>query len=307
MATTSHKKPKITRGQFVALIAIIAFIAIAIIYSIVTVISRNGKIATQVKFAPYNATITLNDAKIRNNSTAYLLPGKYHLKVSSNHFTDYEEDITISEDNNYIMGVLAASDEQGEDYINKHKIQFTTVEGFVGRVLNEQGEKFQKQYPVVAFLPINNAMYSITYTRETPESEPIITLFANDPEYLDIAAFRLQNFDGVEVETLQINFRDTDFSTDFSTSTESDARKAAMELVEADSRFSFSSAEELDDDYALVKLSSRNLYNQEIEHYRILLKKSNDGWKVTGQPQPLLTTKNNPDTPLEILKSANQK
>ena len=307
MAKTSHKYHPIDRNRIILIGAFIGLFVIILIVSLVIQISRIGKIATQVKYAPYSATISLNDTRIRNNSTTYLIPGSYHLKVESDHFESYEADINITEDSNYIMGILSATDEQGEKYMQDHRIQFTTVEGFVGRVLNEQGEKLQKKYPILKYLPIANSMYSITYSRETADAEPIINVSATDPEYLDVAAERILNFKGVEAEKLTFDFKNNEFSTDFSTSTATDAQKFAKESIAADSKYSFSTAESIDDEYSLVKISSRNYYGQSVGYYRVLLKKQGNSWKITGQPQPILTTKNNPDVPIEILKSANQK
>lgn len=307
MAKTSHKNHSFDRNRMIIIGAFIGLIALIVIVSLVIQITRTGKIATQVKYAPYSATISLNDTKIRNNSTAYLTPGSYHLKVESNHFESYESDITISEDTNYIMGVLTASDKQGEKFVQDHRIQFTTVEGFVGKILNEQGEKLQKKYPILKYLPITNSMYSITYMRETSDAEPVISVTATNPEYLDIAAERILKFDGVEAESLSLNFKDNKFSTDFSTSTASDAQKFTQESIANSSNYSISKAIPIDDDYSLVKLSSHNYYGQAVGYYRVLLKKQGNSWKITGQPQPILTTKNNQDVPIDILKTANQK
>ena len=307
MAKTSHKNHSIDRNRMILIGAFVGILAVIFIISLVIQISRTGKIATQVKYAPYSATVSLNDTKISNNSTAYLIPGSYHLKVESNHFETYEADINISEDTNYIMGILTAADEQGEKYIQDHRIQFTTVEGFVGKILNEQGEKLQKKYPILKHLPITNSMYSITYSRETADAEPVISVSATEPEYLDVAVERILKFDGVEAESLTIEFKNNEFSTDFSTSTASDAQKFTQESIKESSGYSISKAIAIDENYSLVKLNSHNYYGQSVGYYRVLLKKQGNSWKITGQPQPILTTKNNPDVPIDILKTANQK
>lgn len=70
----------------IILIAAVALFIFIIIYSVATLIFRSGKIETTVKFAPYKSTITLNDAKISNNTTIWLEPGTYNLKVEFEHF-----------------------------------------------------------------------------------------------------------------------------------------------------------------------------------------------------------------------------
>ena len=50
-----------------------------------------------------------------------------------------------------------------------------------------------------------------------------------------------------------------------------------------------------------------NDYNEDMkyDHYRLVLVKDNNSWKVVAAPQPLLTTKNTPNVSTDILKAAN--
>ena len=86
----------------VIVVAAILFFAFIIIYSVAMIVYRAGKIATTVKFAPYNSTITLNNSRISNNTTVWLEPGNYNLKVTFEHFETYEREITIDQDHHYI-------------------------------------------------------------------------------------------------------------------------------------------------------------------------------------------------------------
>ena len=306
MQNYSLKNHKLNKNQVILiLIAVAAFVILAI-YGIALAIYRSGKIAAMVKYAPYKATITLNDRRISNNGTVYLEPGKYHLKAEFEHFETYEEDITISETYHDIVGLLTPSDAEGEEYRSKYANQFTFVEGYIGKVLNQQGEALQKQYPIVSHLPITNRLYAITYRRDSPESEPKI-LIRTDDEFIDVAVDRLKSFKDVDITGLDLSFS-TNFSTDLSTSTASDASQFVKESISGN--YSVSDATKLSDQYTLVKIYSYNPNlgrGAEYGHYRAILSKKGNTWQFAAPIYPLFTTRNAPGIPVEILKTANEK
>ena len=54
------------KKQKFTILGIAAIILVFIMISIVTLITRAGKIATTVQFAPYAATVKLNDTAVKN-------------------------------------------------------------------------------------------------------------------------------------------------------------------------------------------------------------------------------------------------
>ena len=54
-----------------------------IIYSVSTMIYRSGKVAVNVVYAPFAATVKINGEKIGNNDTYYIVPGDYRLRLIS--------------------------------------------------------------------------------------------------------------------------------------------------------------------------------------------------------------------------------
>ncbi len=306
MQNYSIKNHKLDKKQAIAIIVVVAVFTLLVIYGLILAFVRTGKIATEVRFAPYKTTITLNDKRISNNGKVYLTPGTYHLKATFEHFETYEQDVTISETYHALAGVLIPSDEEGEAYRDKYINQFRYVEGFIGRTINEEGAAIQAKYPIMAHLPITNNLYAITYQRETPESEPVINIRTTD-EFIDVAVARLKSFKDVEITDLNLTFS-TDFSTDISTSTASSASDFVRESISGN--YVVSAPIELSDQYTMIKIYSYNPnYGRGADygHYRVILSKKGNTWEYATPIYPLFTTKNAPDIPVDILKTANEK
>ena len=165
----------LNQKQHLIFIVISFLIIVGIIYFIFIFVTRMGKIEVTVQYAPYSANITLNGTKVKNKSKIWLQPGKYTAKIEYEHFESVERVIEINNDYDYIVGTLHAIDDEGEKYINSHKQEFVEAEGLVGRALTKEGIATKKQYPILNYLPINNQLYSISYTY-TDENETIINV-----------------------------------------------------------------------------------------------------------------------------------
>lgn len=282
-----------------SILAIVAIVLFIFIFS-----NRIGKVKVLVQYAPYAAKITLNDTQVKNKSSIWLEPGKYHVKVEYEHFQTVERDIEISKDYKSIVGALHTSDDQGEEYINKHKQEFVEVEGLVGRALTEEGLAIKKKYPILNYLPINNRLYSISYAY-TDENEPIITI-KTSPEFLDDAVAKLKTLKKVDLTIYQINFTPTNpFATyeEKAQSKPEDTIKSTFDLK----NYRLSEGQNIANNYYAATIYTFD-YDRELtySHYRVLLKKSDDNkWHIVSSPQPLLTEQNTPNTAKDILNSAN--
>ena len=301
--TQANKK---TKHIIIIICAIAAIFAIILIYSIAISIFRAGKIGVEVKVAPYDAKIIANGIEISNNRKIYLEPGEYHVEVSREHFYDYTGDFTISADQPYIAAILNASDEEGEKYINEHQAQFTEAEGVIGKSLNAAGNVIQKKYPILKYLPINNRFYSISYSFDDPiKSEGLKINIKADYEYLDVAVARLKNFKDISLIDLDINFNTKNAFSNPKSSSSSDPQNFIKESFSGNG-MTYVSGQNLNDEYYLAIYSA---YNQNTKllngKYLILIKKSGESWKLISTPQPLLTKINTPETPDDILNTAN--
>ena len=280
-----------------------AIILIGIVYFIATSINHIGKIEVTVQYAPRNAVIKLNNTKINNNSKIWLEPGTYKANIEFEHFETIERDIEISNDYKYIVGTLNAIDDEGKAYINSHKQEFIEAEGIVGLAINQEGIAIKKKYPILNYLPINNRLYSISYAY-TDDNEPII-MVKSEPEYLDIAVQKIKKLKNVDLTVYQINFSTQNpftFYTEKAQSTPEETIKQSFNL----SGYKLSAGQNIADNYYAATIYKYN-YDKDLVygHYRILLKKDDNKWHIVSSPQPLLTKQNTPDTPVDIINSAN--
>lgn len=293
------ERQKIIAGVVVAVFVFIIF------YAITVSIQRAGKIKTTIKFAPYTATVKLNDTRVANNSTVWLEPGDYHLTVDLNeHLESYQEDITISEEYNSIIGTLAALDEEGEKYVSTHTTDYTDAEGYISKVLGEEGNKLRKQYPILKYLPLNNSLYSISYT-EAEDQHPIVHIKA-EPENLDTAVAKLRSLEGVDISTLDLVF---DTESPFKEATKNPL-KDPVEFIKAAYKLSSDyvvyKGNEKDGYYYTVIYKSNYKEDFDYAHYRIVLKKNEENnWEILFTPQPLFTTYNTKDLTKEQLNTIN--
>ena len=293
----------LTRNQKIVLAIVAFFFVFTIIYSVITLINRIGKVKTVVKYAPFSATVTLNDVPVTNNATVWLLPGEYNLKVEYNHFDSYSDTITISEDNNAIVGVLNPSDSEGEDYLSKHEREFVDAEGKVGITLSQQGAKIKEKYPILNYLPINNSLYSISYQYDDND-KPVVNIKA-DPENLDIAIEKLKLLKDVNLIDVNLVFHTPTEFSDYNKNAEEDPAafiKAAFGLTDK----YVINAGKYNGDYYYTSFYI-NDYNRALDyaHYRIILKKQKTGWSAITTPQPLFTKYNTDKIPEKILTATN--
>ena len=291
----------------VAIVGVILFLTI--IFSLIVLAMRAGKVKVEVHVAPFDAQLILNDVEIKNNKKTYLEPGKYHLSAKRDHFEDLEVDFQVSKDLPYVVAVMNPSDKEGEEYISKHTAEFRRTEGFVGTLMNKSGELERKQYPILNYLPINNRFYSISYSYPdyvdgSDTGKPVILVKA-DSANIDTAVSKMKTFEGVSLMDYEINFTLENKFENPANSTSSDASKFLKESYK-NSGYNLSSVEHLSDNYAVgifIITDSHSL--MPCSKHLALIHKEGEQWSIVSTPRPLLTKQNTPDTPDDILNAVN--
>ena len=293
----------LNQKQRLIFIVISFLIIVGIIYFIFIFVTRMGKIEVTVQYAPYSANITLNGTKVKNKSKIWLQPGKYTAKIEYEHFESVERVIEINNDYDYIVGTLHTIDDEGEKYINSHKQEFVEAEGLVGRALTKEGIAIKKQYPILNYLPINNQLYSISYTY-TDKNEPIINV-KTSPEFLDDAVAKMKTLKNVNLTSYQVNFTPVNPFAIYDESAQSKPEDTIKSTFNLD-KYKLSEGQNIAGDYYATTIFTYD-YSRDLTygHYRVLLKKQDKKWHLVAAPQPLLTKHNTPDTATDILNSAN--
>ena len=293
-----------SHNRALIIFAAIAF-AIIIIYSFTTLIYRAGKTKTIIRFAPNAAKITLNDTKISNGSTTWLIPGKYHLKVEYNeHLEVYEEDIEITDEQAEYYGTLGALDDEGREFIEQHREEYTKVEGLVGSLLDRKGKKIKDKYPILNYLPMNNSLYSISYQYDD-NNKPIIYVKSN-PRYLDIAVAKMKLFKNVELESENIVFLNENIFEKYEQNPLTDVKRFIRAAYQLPNDYVINEPKTVNDyTYTSVYIDGHDK-NAEYAHYLVVLKKNSDGaWEQAATPQPLFNIYNAPNIDKKILKTIN--
>lgn len=293
-----------SHNRALIIFAAIAF-AIIIIYSFTTLIYRAGKTKTIIRFAPNAAKITLNDTKISNGSTTWLIPGKYHLKVEYNeHLEVYEEDIEITNEQAEYYGTLGALDDEGREFIEQHREEYTKVEGLVGSLLDRKGKKIKDKYPILNYLPMNNSLYSISYQYDN-NNKPIIYVKSN-PRYLDIAVAKMKLFKNVELESENIVFLNENIFEKYEQNPLTDVKRFIRAAYQLPNDYVINEPKTINDyTYTSIYIDGHDK-NAEYAHYLVVLKKNSDGaWEQAATPQPLFNIYNAPNIDKKILKTIN--
>lgn len=299
-------KKKLSNLPNTAIVAIIIFlllIIVAIFATIFTNVSRAGKIAVTVKYAPFDSIVHLNGTKIKNNAVNYLSPGEYELTANLNHFTTSTETITISNDTEYILGKLIPSDSEGEDIMNENQKDYLTVEGIHGQLSTAAGEEIKQKYPILQYLPINNNLYSISFAYRN-DGSPQITI-KTDVKFIDIAISKLLLLDVKLTDYDIISTLDNPFLTPVPNTNTNPKNFIQASYPNIIDYYQISEGK-ISGDYYLTTIYTHNAATADsYGHYKVILKKINDSWEFASTPQFLLTTKNSPNLPETILSQAN--
>lgn len=298
-----------TRTKIIFGILATAFLGV-IIYSIVTLILRAGKVAVTVKYAPYSATITLDGEPIKNNATHYLEPKPYSVTVENEHFVSQSGTVQITEEDHYIVGVLVASDEEGRLITEDRSREFQEAEGLVGQLANAYGQKRQEMYPILKYLPVNKTIYSLSYQTEVDDS-PTVYIKA-ESAYIDTAIKQLYSLDNsISIASYKVlirNYANPWEGAAFTNNTESNPVNFIKKGYDTnlDGYTATLAAEQ--DGYAGIIIQKPApeggpFYNT----YRIALRKEGNAWKKLNDPYPILSQANASEVPSQLLDQINQK
>ena len=287
------------------------FAVIAVLWGVLTFfaimffIVAADKALVQVKYAPFAAVVKLDDTVIMNNNENFIAPGEYHLVVEYENFETYEADIVVGDNTTYMYRNLKPINDEGERYMHEHAEEFLEVQGIAGMIATEEGTNQIKEYPVIEQLPIRDSLYMLDYTVE--DGKIVITVSAG-LGYRGLAIDGLMDLigeDGVGKYDVKIVDLDNPYEGKFvenDEKTPDDYLKAGYANVGFD--FTVGGGE-IEGDYYYAFL--RYYFQKYVGVvFKVVLRREGDGWKLAGEPYPILTTANTPGVPLEIIEKANQ-
>ena len=270
------------------------------------VIFTYDKVSVTVKFAPFAATVRLDETVIRNNSSNYITPGNYHLKVEYENFETIERDIVVEEGTKYLYGNMNPANEAGEAYMQEHMEEFYEVQGIAGELATDAGLLQRSLYPIVDKLPVKDPYFNIGYNLND-EGGLDVTVEAAIA-YRQLAVSRLLEIMKKEdFGKYNIVFYDLDnpYAGKFVDNDETDpAEYIKKGFAGVDVDFTVNGGvEENGYYYAYLRYYFRKYVNV---IYRVVLEGGDGEWGLVANPEPLLTTFNTPDVPLEIIDEVNR-
>lgn len=279
--------------------------AVIIIYYIATKISQIGKIATTIQYAPYTASVMLDDKPLKNNSTNYIAPGEYTITVSLDNFNTLNTTVTIDENTTILYGMLTPNNERGEQIVKERQQDFLEVQSLYGAAAVEEGNKERESWPLLAYLPVNTILYSIGYILNNDQL--IITVNTTTP-YLDATLQKLKLIaKQAESPLEEYNIKLNNFTNPFENIATSSTSTNPATLLNQ----SFGSiADNINDgfykdNYYYTTLTTGSEADYTLVTYRAVLKQTGDTWQLASTPYPILTTTNTPNIPSSILSSVN--
>ena len=294
--------------NFIKLKKIVFITAIAVVLLIISAIISNianaGKILIKIKYAPFNSKVLLDGKFFQNNSEQLISPGKYLLTVSLENFDTIEEEITITEDTEYIYGFLYPNNANGEKIRDSHIKDYSEIEVITSELLMQAGEKEREEKPILNYLPYNEIVFTLGYTYN---EDNVFTITIRTPEekYLNSAIEKLKEFDSLK-NLSQYNITIIDYEDKLSDFHQNNEQNPKNHLEKGFTSLTSIKGEYYDDSYYYASITTGSEETKDLIIYKVILKKDSNSWKIIGNPYPILTTYNtSQDIPLDLLEKAN--
>ncbi|HRF28102.1 MAG TPA: hypothetical protein PL051_00465 [Candidatus Saccharibacteria bacterium] len=169
------------RVRIFVLIFAIIFVGF-VIFGIVVLISRIGKIAVDIQTFPEGAVVTM-DGKSVGLGTQYISPGTHSFAASKTGWTTDKQTYTISKNTPKIAFVLDTDSPEATDYMERSPTFQVKREELSALRADLAGKNFRKQNEVVNVLPYSDVAgpYSIDYGFEEGNSRVYLIISDSTP------------------------------------------------------------------------------------------------------------------------------
>ena len=284
-------------------IIVVALLGI-LVYSVITLMYRAGKVKIVVLYAPYASNVQIDGVHYDNNATHYIVPGKHHVKVELENFETLEEDYDLAGDSK-IFGRLTAANDAGKEYAKQHASEFDGVYGLIGEQEVEYGQTIRDRYPLMSKLPVKDPHFAISY--EITENNEFKVIIKASLAYRSMAITRMMEIlskDDIKNYDIEVKNLDSPFKSDFIANAETDPLKFLQAgYGSAMNGFTMGSSKEVNGYlYGFIRKNVGYVG----EAYKFVLKRNKNSWTLCGKPYPVLSAKNTPNVPIDILYRADK-
>ncbi len=296
----------ITKKQLI--IAFCIFSGTIITISLIILIPRIGKTATTIKYAPYIANVFINDEQTKNNNVIYLAPGNYNIRVELEGFETLNTSCMVTETPSDCSGLMTSNSELGDKILTEHQKDLDDLEKITVESLEKQASFTQEKWPALNYLPYTDSLFSLGYLFDYDQnnipSDIKITINSTD-DYIGLALYTLTQL--IKEDSLNYNYYFytdiIDFSQQQINSVETTPELFVKQSYPKTPINTVIGTEYILDNikyyYGFFKVENSNI------SYRFVLKKDSQTWNILSTPYPLLTYKNSPNIPKEILLLVN--
>ena len=295
-----------TKKIKIAAICFMIFSITIIIYVLATNLSHLGKIAVEIKYAPFEASVFIDGKNYPvNNAVNYLEPGPHHITVAMNGFRTLEEDIEVTEETKYLYGALEAVDANDVKLYKEYQNDYGVVEGIEGKQSDSEAQKIIEKWPILNYLPYVNEHYSLGSLFN--EQGNLVLTVRTKPQWINNAIIKLRSLIGDEISQYNIEIRDFEnvLEGKFIDNDSSDPIEFLQKGYQGISTpFQVNDGQQSGNYYYTTISVGRYAVYIPV-NYRVVLKKNGASWQLIGNPYPVLTIYNTPDVDKDIINAAN--
>lgn len=306
--TISHKQ-KVILSITTFVILLIAIIII----SVIVISNRSDKTKVSIAIEPSNTQVFLDgNNKNVNNSDIYISNEEHTFFAFLDGYIYQEINIHINEYNSEIITQLTPISSSAISSNNPHVVSDEKELDAEKRTF----EKLQTNFPIIAYLPYNptNSLFGITYDFNENYTQLNININPkekNNAIALNSACETLKNFDtNISISNYNIVFND--FTNILENHFQDNHETDPINFLKT----GFSSVNNIriqegrsDNEYYYTVIENTiplpDTDKTDYLPYRVVLKKQDNSWILTGTPTLLLTTYNTTNVPQEILNLAN--
>lgn len=301
-----------TKRNTIILVIVCAIIFFGVIgYSIYQTIYRSDKVKVGVYYAPFVAQVKIDDIIVKNNSTTWLTLGEHNILVSYDGFDDFTATAEITDETGNIYGALTPNTPAGEQIMQTYKNDYDFIGSLSSASSVLLGEQNRQKWPIITYLPITNTLFSLGYSISADNH---LTININaDTTYLDNAVDTLKKYATADAPIAQYDIIFTQWNNPlqnlFTSNNSSDAKEYLTQgyrSTNPDLNLTINTGKYSQDNqyyYTTITTGYEERYNLII--YRAILTHQGESWRLIATPQPIATTYNTTDTPIDILTAAN--
>lgn len=185
---------------------IVGFIVICILYFLLVLYPRIGKLPVEVLVNPSDATVYLNDARI-SPGTHYLHAGTFTFKAEREGWSPDEVNLTISDELSSVALVLTPITAEA---IEQAERETQTREGLSSIAANARGLDIRSAHPILNELPYSDTAgpFKIDYGFNQDDSKtPYLIISFSSPNGRVKALDWLKD-NGLDITTTEVIFED---------------------------------------------------------------------------------------------------